>query len=242
MAGSRSESPIIHLLHSCLAGKSLPSFDRFAGGRPTPACAPPARGNPPPTPRPLAGGDYISYPPCEFASVSPSLQGSASVRICTVSPFRAHAIALSTLRVSLNPWQHLPPECTRNGCPLLTGPFKASKPNLGALTQFASTAGQVTPAHDKSVPYAGAAEPLRYFAQNWRQFGDNGSPREPCLQRELAAYLLKDVGFLRENWSGRRDSNPRPQPWQGCALPLSYARSGGRRVYDPRVPAGERRS
>jgi hypothetical protein len=26
------------------------------------------------------------------------------------------------------------------------------------------------------------------------------------------------------SWSGRRDSNPRPQPWQGCALPLSYAR------------------
>ena len=26
-------------------------------------------------------------------------------------------------------------------------------------------------------------------------------------------------------WSGRRDSNPRLQPWQGCALPLSYARS-----------------
>src|SRR5438874_5585855 len=25
-------------------------------------------------------------------------------------------------------------------------------------------------------------------------------------------------------WSGRRDSNPRPQPWQGCALPLSYTR------------------
>ncbi len=31
---------------------------------------------------------------------------------------------------------------------------------------------------------------------------------------------------LWEDWSGRRDSNPRPQPWQGCALPLSYARSG----------------
>jgi hypothetical protein len=28
----------------------------------------------------------------------------------------------------------------------------------------------------------------------------------------------------RTNWSGRRDSNPRPQPWQGCALPLSYTR------------------
>ena len=29
---------------------------------------------------------------------------------------------------------------------------------------------------------------------------------------------------LRRKWSGRRDSNPRLQPWQGCALPLSYAR------------------
>ena len=26
----------------------------------------------------------------------------------------------------------------------------------------------------------------------------------------------RDLDFL---WSGRRDSNPRPQPWQGCALP-----------------------
>lgn len=25
-------------------------------------------------------------------------------------------------------------------------------------------------------------------------------------------------------WSGRWDSNPRHQPWQGCTLPLSYAR------------------
>ena len=28
----------------------------------------------------------------------------------------------------------------------------------------------------------------------------------------------------RQKWSGRWDSNPRLQPWQGCALPLSYAR------------------
>src|SRR4029453_14091200 len=28
----------------------------------------------------------------------------------------------------------------------------------------------------------------------------------------------------RDKWSGKRDSNPRPQPWQGCALPLSYSR------------------
>src|SRR5258705_6838221 len=29
-------------------------------------------------------------------------------------------------------------------------------------------------------------------------------------------------GFI--DWSGRRGSNPRPRPWQGRALPLSYTR------------------
>ncbi len=28
----------------------------------------------------------------------------------------------------------------------------------------------------------------------------------------------------KRKWSGRRDSNPRHSPWQGDALPLSYAR------------------
>ena len=30
--------------------------------------------------------------------------------------------------------------------------------------------------------------------------------------------------MLQKTWSGRRDSNPRPRPWQGRALPLSYTR------------------
>src|SRR5476651_2186928 len=30
--------------------------------------------------------------------------------------------------------------------------------------------------------------------------------------------------LVGKNWSGRRDSNPRPRPWQGRALPLSYTR------------------
>ncbi len=28
-----------------------------------------------------------------------------------------------------------------------------------------------------------------------------------------------------KRWSGKRDSNSRLQPWQGCTLPLSYSRS-----------------
>ena len=30
--------------------------------------------------------------------------------------------------------------------------------------------------------------------------------------------------FDLKYWSGKRDSNPRPSPWQGDALPLSYSR------------------
>ena len=33
-------------------------------------------------------------------------------------------------------------------------------------------------------------------------------------------------------WSGRRDLNPRRQPWQGCTLPLSYSRSAPREGSD----------
>src|SRR5690242_13176889 len=32
------------------------------------------------------------------------------------------------------------------------------------------------------------------------------------------------AGCSGKNWSGRRGSNPRPRPWQGRALPLSYTR------------------
>jgi hypothetical protein len=33
------------------------------------------------------------------------------------------------------------------------------------------------------------------------------------------------TSWLCRLWSGKRDSNPRLQPWQGCTLPLSYSRS-----------------
>ena len=32
-------------------------------------------------------------------------------------------------------------------------------------------------------------------------------------------FLRKDVGTSFQIWSGKRGSNSRPQPWQGCALP-----------------------
>ena len=44
--------------------------------------------------------------------------------------------------------------------------------------------------------------------------------------QEKASYIADIQGFLLSIevsfwplWSGKRDSDPRPQPWQGCALP-----------------------
>ena len=76
---------------------------------------------------------------------------------------------------------------------------------------------------------------------------DMSKYKNVSLTKETYAILEK---LSKKNWSGRRDLNPRPQPWQGCALPLSYARSlalpkpygpVGRRPTSsgPRVPQAE---
>ena len=56
-----------------------------------------------------------------------------------------------------------------------------------------------------------------------------GTPRvvrtgDVTARRPRGDGAVRSIFRDRENWSGRWDSNPRPQPWQGCALPLSYAR------------------
>src|SRR5688572_18083161 len=57
----------------------------------------------------------------------------------------------------------------------------------------------------------------------------NGGFADPCLTTWLRRPVTIDVQALpgegpwrlrdRMQWSGKRGSNPRPQPWQGCALP-----------------------
>ncbi len=42
--------------------------------------------------------------------------------------------------------------------------------------------------------------------------------------RQMAAVVGIQCLPILEIWSGRRGSNPRPRPWQGRALPLSYTR------------------
>ncbi len=43
------------------------------------------------------------------------------------------------------------------------------------------------------------------------------TPLPPSLQTGTVANLIQLA--TATNWSGKRDSNSRPQPWQGCALP-----------------------
>ena len=48
------------------------------------------------------------------------------------------------------------------------------------------------------------------------------------LSDEMSDGLFGGFDKIRnvlKNWSGKRDLNPRPSPWQGDALPLSYSRS-----------------
>ncbi len=52
----------------------------------------------------------------------------------------------------------------------------------------------------------------------------SGAPERMSPKGEIPAQARSDV------WSGKRGSNPRHPPWQGGALPLSYSRSGARRI------------
>ena len=58
--------------------------------------------------------------------------------------------------------------------------------------------------------------------------------RRPRKQKPPRRVAFRS-DFPKEIWSGRRDSNSRPQPWQGCALPLSYARAPRRLKTAPEI-------
>jgi hypothetical protein len=73
-----------------------------------------------------------------------------------------------------------------------------------------------------------------------------GFPSDACRFKFFGTHVVPRR-FLRtgrsrespwETWSGRGDSNARPSPWQGDALPLSYARIRG---YAAAAACGEAR-
>jgi hypothetical protein len=52
---------------------------------------------------------------------------------------------------------------------------------------------------------------------------EGGKMKQHLLESQ-SAFVLHPPAFILISWSGRRDLNSRPSPWQGDALPLSYSR------------------
>ena len=48
---------------------------------------------------------------------------------------------------------------------------------------------------------------------------------EPVIKVLQTSALPLGYAAFKYYWSGRRDSNPRPPPWQGGVLPLNYFRN-----------------
>ena len=63
-------------------------------------------------------------------------------------------------------------------------------------------------------------------------------PDMPVLIQILIRPKRQTRGRDVISWSGRRDSNPRPQPWQGCALPAELHPRYALRASLPMFPAG----
>ena len=74
---------------------------------------------------------------------------------------------------------------------------------------------------------AHASRPLSRGSPALKQRGSasRAIAQERCAQAASGRAAIVSARKMDLDWSGRRDSNSRPQPWQGCALPLSYART-----------------
>ena len=58
----------------------------------------------------------------------------------------------------------------------------------------------------------------------WRLKTESNRRTRLCRPLHNHSAIQPFLKVLSKLWSGKRGSNSRPQPWQGCALPLSYSR------------------
>ena len=62
-------------------------------------------------------------------------------------------------------------------------------------------------------------------AIEWRRRADSNRRMGVLQTPALPLGYVATSRFVNGRWSGRWDLNPRPSPWQGDALPLSYSRA-----------------
>ena len=82
-----------------------------------------------------------------------------------------------------------------------------------------------------------------FWTPVWLEAALGFEPRIEDLQSSAfplgyAASNYNNLIISLEQWSGKRDLNPRPSPWQGDALPLSYFRKKCIRCRDPELNWG----
>ncbi len=58
----------------------------------------------------------------------------------------------------------------------------------------------------------------------WRPESESNRRSRSCSPLHDHSAIRPSIYQTSFKWSGKRGSNSRPQPWQGCALPLSYSR------------------
>src|SRR3978361_1059792 len=105
----------------------------------------------------------------------------------------------------------------------------AAKTKKGSAWRFPLEWSGKRDSNSRPQPWQGCALPTELFPHRlWRREAESNRSRRICnplhnrfaiapsrteRKREARASLVRRV------WSGKRDSNSRPQPWQGCALP-----------------------
>lgn len=86
----------------------------------------------------------------------------------------------------------------------------------------------VAAVHDASPSVGMSRRLLRSRSTGGRRSSTRGASTQPPSRTERKNKKPRGYrGFLNQIWSGKRDLNPRPPPWQGDALPLSYSRVFG---------------
>ena len=116
------------------------------------------------------------------------------------------------------------PVTPRKGHTPFENPGRGSNPSV-ALSEDWSGKGDLNPLRRQPRPTPLCAV-SRQGATPPRAFASLRSPRErgtPLSESPVGRSNLSVA--LWEDWSGKGDLNPRPSPWQGDALPLSYSRS-----------------
>ena len=108
----------------------------------------------------------------------------------------------------------------------------------------------IEPTHKGFADLSLTAWVPRHLEQLYRPAGQNPvwhlrlSDHSSSLRNDFSLESLRESGYFSPAapeksqvapkvaiWSGRRDLNPRPSPWQGDALPLSYSRIRPEAVY-----------